>query len=133
MIDEDVPYIVPLNYGYFDHTIYIHSASEGKKIDLLRTNSKVCFEIEYTTEIIKNDVSCEWSAKYRSLIGYGTVEIITDHEKKKHCLDIIMAHHGKTENNVYKEKQVEKIVILKLSIEQVNGKQLGNWNEHHEF
>ena len=106
MIDEDVPYIVPLNYGYFDHTIYIHSASEGKKIDLLRTNNKVCFEIEYTTEIIKNDVSCEWSAKYRSLIGYGTVEIITDHEKKKHCLDIIMAHHGKTENNVYKEKQV---------------------------
>jgi nitroimidazol reductase NimA-like FMN-containing flavoprotein (pyridoxamine 5'-phosphate oxidase superfamily) len=80
IIDEGAPYIVPLNYGYFNHAIYIHSAAEGKKIDLLKINNKVCFEIEYATEIIKKDVSCEWSTKYRSLIGYGTGEIISDDE-----------------------------------------------------
>jgi nitroimidazol reductase NimA-like FMN-containing flavoprotein (pyridoxamine 5'-phosphate oxidase superfamily) len=128
MICDGVPYIIPLNYGYTMNAIYIHSASEGKKIDILKINNKVCFEIEDTTEIIEKDLSCDWATKYRSLIGYGTVEIITDFEQKKRGLDIIMAQHGKTVNNGYKENQVEKIVILKLSIEHVTGKQSKNWN-----
>jgi len=128
MICNGVPYIVPLNYGYTMNAIYIHSASEGKKIDILKANNKVCFEIEDTTEIIKKDLSCDWATKYRSLIGYGTIEIINDEEQKKRGLDIIMAQHGKKENTVYKETQVEKIVILKLTIERVTGKQSQNWN-----
>ena len=128
MICNGVPYIVPLNYGYAMNAIYIHSASEGKKIDILKANNKVCFEIEDTTEIIKKDLSCDWATKYRSLIGYGTIEIINDEEQKKRGLDIIMAQHGKKENTVYKETQVEKIVILKLTIERVTGKQSQNWN-----
>jgi nitroimidazol reductase NimA-like FMN-containing flavoprotein (pyridoxamine 5'-phosphate oxidase superfamily) len=128
MICNGVPYIVPLNYGYTMNAIYIHSASEGKKINILKANNKVCFEIEDTTEIIKKDLSCDWATKYRSLIGYGTIEIINDEEQKKRGLDIIMAQHGKKENTVYKETQVEKIVILKLTIERVTGKQSQNWN-----
>jgi nitroimidazol reductase NimA-like FMN-containing flavoprotein (pyridoxamine 5'-phosphate oxidase superfamily) len=127
-ISDGVPYIVPLNYGYDNNAIYIHSASEGKKMDILRANNKVCFEIEDTTEIIRKDLPCDWATKYRSLIGYGTVEIITDSEQKKRGLDIIMAQHGKTVNNVYKEEQVENLVILKLIIERVTGKQSKNWN-----
>jgi hypothetical protein len=88
----------------------------------------VCFEIEYSSEIIKHELSCDWSTKYRSLIGYGTMDIITDFEQKKMGLDIIMAHYGKSENNVYKDKQVDFIVILKLTIEQITGKQLGEWS-----
>ena len=128
MICNGVPYIVPLNYGYTMNAIYIHSASEGKKIDILKANNKVCFEIEDTAEIIKKDLSCDWATKYRSLIGYGTIEIINDEEQKKRGLDIIMAQHGKKENTVYMETQVEKIVILKLTIERVTGKQSQNWN-----
>jgi hypothetical protein len=62
------------------------------------------------------------------LIGYGTIDIITDSEQKKRGLDIIMTQHGKTMNNVYKEEQVENLVILKLTIERVTGKQSLNWN-----
>jgi hypothetical protein len=38
-----------------------------------------------------------------------------------------MTHYGKMDNNIYKDKQVEFIVILKLNIEQVTGKQAGEW------
>ena len=123
MICDGVPYIVPVNFGYSRNTIYIHSAAEGKKIDILKANKRVCFEIEDATEIIKKDVSCEWSTKYRSLIGYGTMEIITDVEQKKQGLDIIMVQHGKKEQSVYKADQIEKMVILKLSIDNVTAKQ----------
>jgi nitroimidazol reductase NimA-like FMN-containing flavoprotein (pyridoxamine 5'-phosphate oxidase superfamily) len=128
MIDNGKPYIVPLNYGYQNNSLYIHSAPIGKKIDILKQNNNVCFEIEYSSEVIKSELSCEWSTKYRSLIGYGTIDIITDFEQKKKGLDIIMAHYGKPDNNIYKEKQVEFIVILKLNIDQITGKQSGDWD-----
>ena len=128
MMDGDKPYIVPLNYGYCNNAIYIHSAPLGKKINLLKHNNKVCFEIEYSSAVVKREIPCDWGAKYRSVIGYGSVEFITDFEQKKKCLDIIMAHYGKKDANVYQDKHVEFVVILKLSIEEIKGKQLGNWD-----
>lgn len=128
LMDGDRPYIIPLNYGYKCNAIYIHSAPLGKKIDLLKVNNRVCFEIEYSTEIVKHEVTCNWGAKYRSVIGYGTIDFITDFELKKTGLDIIMAHYGKKDHNVYQDKQVEFIVILKLNIDEITGKQLGNWD-----
>ena len=128
MIDGNRPYMVPLNYGYTGSALYFHSASTGKKIDILKQNNRVCFEIEYYNEIIRDEIPCEWTAKYRSLIGYGTVEFITDHEEKKKGLDVIMAHYGKTGTNSYKDQNIENIVILKLSIEEISGKQSGNWD-----
>jgi nitroimidazol reductase NimA-like FMN-containing flavoprotein (pyridoxamine 5'-phosphate oxidase superfamily) len=128
MIDNDVPYIMPLNYGYFNNALYIHSASKGKKIEILKKNNRVCFEIENYVEIIKHDEPCHWSTKYRSLIGYGTVEIINDFDRKKEGLDIIMAQHGKTGTNFYNENNINAIVILKLNIESISGKQSGNWD-----
>jgi uncharacterized protein len=128
MIDGDVPYIVPLNYGYSDMALYFHSAPLGKKIDLLKLNNKVCFEIEYSTEIVRGDIACDWGLKYRSVIGYGTIGFISDFEQKKAGLDIIMAQYGKKGENVYKDKNVESVLILKLNIEEITGKQLGAWD-----
>jgi uncharacterized protein len=127
MIDGNRPYIVPLNYGYADRTLYFHSASAGKKIDILKQNNRVCFEIEYYNEIIRDEVPCEWTSKYRSLIGYGRIEFITDVEEKRKGLDVIMNHYGKTGENTYKDNHIENMIILKLKIEEISGKQSGNW------
>jgi len=120
--DSEFPYIVPLNYGYHDNVIYIHSAPEGKKIDLVKRNNKVCFEIDYLSRIIKDEQSCKWTIKYQSVIGYGTIEIISDFEQKIKGLEIIMKHYGKY-NNEFKPDQVDRMVILKLTIESLTGKQ----------
>jgi len=115
IFDDEYPYIVPLNYGYYNNALYFHCASEGKKIELLRKNNKVCFEIEQSSEIIKDPVSCNWTMKYCSVIGYGIIEIVSDHESKKQGLDIIMRHYGKNDN-AYKQKVIEEMLILKLNI-----------------
>ena len=131
MTDADYPYILPFNYGYRDHCIYIHAAPEGKKIDLLKKNNKVCFEIEQKAEIVKNDHACKWSTIYRSVVGYGEVEIITDFNQKQRGMEIIMAHYGAPENIEFETKQINAMVILKLAISDITGKQSGNWNESH--
>jgi ribosomal-protein-alanine N-acetyltransferase len=130
MMDDGLPYIIPFNYGYRDNCIYIHSATEGKKIGLLRKNSRICFEIEQTAAIIKHEKACKWATFYRSIVGYGDVEIITNFDQKQRALEIIMAHNGATGTIEFDKKQVDSIVILKLKIDKITGKQSGNWNKH---
>ena len=62
------------------------------------------------------------------MIGYGTVEIITDLERKQRGLEIIMAQHGAPDLIEFEPKNLKEMVILKLTITSVTGKQSGNWN-----
>lgn len=126
LTDGEIPYIVPLNYGVFDNCLYFHSAASGKKIDLIKKGGKVCFEIEQVSEIIRREVVCDWTSRYRSVIGYGTIEVLTSREDKINGLNIIMRHYGKTDN-AYLEGNLARLVILKLSIEEISGKQSGDW------
>jgi len=128
MIDNGLPYILPFNFGYSENCIYIHSAPAGKKIDLLRENPLVCFEVEQKAEIIEDEIACKWSTLYRSVVGYGNVEIASDFEEKKRGLEIIMARHGFKGKMEFDTKEIECIVVLKLSISTMTGKQSGNWN-----
>ena len=132
MIDNEIPYILPFNYGYDNNCIYIHSAPKGKKIDLLQKKPKVCFEIEQQSDIVKNEIACKWETTYRSIIGYGTIEIITDFLQKQRGLEIIMTHNGATDTIIFDNKQVDSIVILRLSIDKLTGKQSSNWSKIFE-
>lgn len=123
--DGDEAYIVPVNYAYDNGNLYIHSAPAGKKIDLIRKNNKVSFEIENCYEIVKGEIACNWSAKYRSVMGRGRIEILEDTASKVRGLDLIMRKHGATIELRYDEAVLAKMVILKLSVESVTGKQSG--------
>ena len=127
MFDEEYPYILPFNYGYHQNALYIHSALKGKKLDLIKKNNKVAFVIELPYEIITGEKSCDWTTKYKSVVGFGKIEILTSEEEKRNGLDIIMAQHGKSEGNNYSDKSIIPMLILKLTIESVTGKQSGEF------
>ena len=128
MMDGNKPYIVPFNFGYSDGSIFIHSAPEGKKISLLKTNNQVCFEIEDTVKIIEEEKACGWTTLFRSVVGYGTVEIIASDKGKQQGLEIIMAQHGAPDLIDFNAKNMDRMVILKLTITSLTGKQSSNWN-----
>lgn len=127
MLDGDRPYIIPFNYGYREGCIYIHSAPEGKKIELLRKHPEVCFEVEDIMEITKGERACDWSTRYRSVVGYGEVEILSDEASKQQGLEVIMAQHGAPELVEFNSKNLGRMVILKLTISSMTGKQSSNW------
>jgi len=124
---EPVPYVVPLNYGYKNHCFYIHSARLGRKIELLKANPMVSFEIEHQVDIVKKDISCEWTTKYRSIMGIAKVQILSEKKDIIEGLDILMQHHGKMEN-AYDENYFQRIVILKAQILEIEGKQSGDFD-----
>jgi nitroimidazol reductase NimA-like FMN-containing flavoprotein (pyridoxamine 5'-phosphate oxidase superfamily) len=128
MMDGDLPYIIPFNYGYRDGCLFIHSAPEGKKIDLLMKKSHVCFEVEDISELIKGEKACDWTTRYRSVVGYGDVEILSDAASKQLGLEVIMAQHGAPELVEFNQKNLDRMVILKLTITSMTGKESSNWN-----
>ena len=56
-------YVVPVIYGWAETCIYVYT-TEGKKVDMMRENPRVCFEVdEYLT-----------SGGWRSVIAQGVFE-----------------------------------------------------------
>ena len=122
LVDNGVPYVVPLNFGYRDGALYFHSAREGRKIDILRTSPDVCFEMDVDLGIKEGETACKWGARYRSVIGYGTVTFLEDVDEKVQALDIIMEHYSDAKH-VYLESTVSHTLVFKVSIDAVEGKQ----------
>jgi uncharacterized protein len=125
LADGGTPYIVPMNFGYRDRALYFHTGQAGKKIDILRNNSTVCFEVEIDAEIVRSDTACGWGMKYRSAVGTGRALFIEDQAGKKEALDIIMAHYDSAGVWEYRDKSFEKACIIKVIIESVTGRKAG--------
>ena len=123
--EGDQPYLVPLCFGYKDNALYFHSAREGRKVDILRRNNKVCFELDIDHELVKAEKACEWGMKYRSVIGFGKAFFLDEPQSKRTALDIIMEHYSGKGPFSYAEKGFEKSLIIKIEIEFMTGKKSG--------
>lgn len=121
MIDGEMPYIVPLNFGYSGDTFYFHSAREGRKIDVLARGGKVCFEIDCGHELVTASEPCNWSMRFESVIGYGAVRFIDHPELKLKALECIMAQYS-SEPFSFPEASVAGIAVFELQIESMTAK-----------
>jgi len=121
---DNRPYIVPLNFGFEGNCLYFHTAREGKKIDMIRQNNAVCFEMEADGHLVRSENPCDWSMKYRSVVGYGTASLLTDAEKKRRALDVIMEHYSGRPGE-YPDNLVDRLAIIKVEIDSMTGKRSG--------
>jgi uncharacterized protein len=99
MADKNLPYVVTVNFGYDESYIYFHGSEKGKKVDIITANPNVCFQLDYGAEILSSAKSCNWGTKFRSIIGYGKVELLSNEkEKEKALLAIMEKYSGKKEH-----------------------------------
>lgn len=119
---DNMPYVVPVSFGYDGAFIYFHSAREGMKLDYLASNNRVCFELEHDVRVIPSSgEACEWSFSFYSVIGFGTVEEIVDPQGKADALSQIMRHYSGREWSL-NERSLEKTRLWRISIERITGK-----------
>lgn len=126
MMDAGSPYIVPLNFGYEvtgeSVTIYVHGAQEGKKIDLLRKNPNVCFEMDGAHELVENENACAVTYKYESVIGLGKAVILEDTEEKTHALRVMLKCITGRDYAEIDTKAVEKTAVIKIEVTELTAK-----------
>jgi hypothetical protein len=123
--DNNIPYIVTLNFGYTGGDkpcLFFHCAPEGRKIELIRKNNYVCFEMDTDHLLFKGDKGCDWGMKYSSVVGYGRISIVADPEEKKRGLDSIMSHYADRSDFTYDEKVFKHTAVLRLDIEEITAK-----------
>ena len=119
LIDGDIAYIVPMNFGYDNKYIYFHSAVKGRKIDILKGNPLVSFEIDVDHKIKESNSACGWSASYLSVMGRGKVEFIDDPEEKKRGLNLIMKKYSGKHDWTFPGEMVTKTLVFRLSTDHI--------------
>ena len=119
LVDGDEPYVVPMNYGYtYENdtlTLYLHGATEGKKLDLMRANPKVFFSIEWDIAPFSGQVACQYGTSYSSVMGKGIAEILEAPEDKMSGL----ARFMKTQTGMdfeFNERLVSAVSVIKINV-----------------
>jgi uncharacterized protein len=125
MVDEGEPYLVAMNYAYVDGFLYMHSAKEGRKIDILKKNNRVAFQTDMGVELLLREEPSSCTTKYLSVFGTGRADLIDDKEEKTKVLDAIMEKHKGKVGIEYPEKALEKTLIIKIKIDSLTGKKSG--------
>lgn len=122
LTDGHEPYVVPLCFGYDGEALYFHCAREGRKLDILRRNNRVCFEFDIVEGIIKNTQACGWGMRYRSVIGVGTAHLVEKNDEKIKGLAVIMNQYADG-RFIFPDDAVSRTAVIKVLIESVSGKQ----------
>lgn len=126
MVDHGSPYVIPLSYGYTltdeQLVLYFHSAIEGRKIDILRENNKVCFAISCEGEPVYAETPCNSGYYFSSIIGNGYVEFIEDMDEKCEALSKMFCHQA-GRNVEFTDEQAKTVCVLKLISSDFSGKQ----------
>ena len=123
---EGNPYVVPMNVGYENGIIYLHSGPEGSKLEMLEHNNNVCitFSVGHKLVYQHEKVACSYSMRSESAMCRGQVELIEEIDEKRRALDIIMRHYTDSEFN-YSDPAVRNVKVWQVRIDQMTGKVFG--------
>jgi len=126
MVDGGLPYVVPLSYGYkiLEGNVlelYFHSALVGRKLDVLRRNNKVCFEMVHEGEPVHSEIPCNSGYYYASVIGFGEVMFIDRADEKGGALSIMVKHQS-GRDATFTAEQVKSVCVFKIVSTEFTGK-----------
>ena len=127
--DGTHPYIVPLSFGYErkdgEQLFYFHGAAVGRKITLSRTLGYAGFELDDSGTVKPDDKACDFSVRYQSIIGEGTVTELTDPKEKGEALQVIMKHYSGKNDWEFPETVLAKTCVFRLNVTEISGREHG--------
>jgi nitroimidazol reductase NimA-like FMN-containing flavoprotein (pyridoxamine 5'-phosphate oxidase superfamily) len=126
MVDETgQAYIVPLNFGWESEgevlTLFFHCAKEGRKLDILRQNPQVCFEMDTDHCLTTAEEACGYSFGFKSVIGWGEVELLESYDTKVLGLQAIMRHAGRTHSD-FSPEATQRVLVGRVRVDKITGK-----------
>jgi len=122
LVDGDRPYIVPVCFGYRENALYVHSALQGYKLDILSRHPEVCFEVEVDVQMLPASKPCAWSVHYASVIGWGRAALLQQAEEKRGALAVLIAHYGDQGPCAFSEEALAKMAVIVITIDHMTGK-----------
>ena len=130
-IDENgYPQIIPMNFVLINNIVYVHSHIKGEKLDNIKRNSKVGFEVDRNLEFLPsyffdpNDASLA-DTLYISVVIKGEAVIVSDSTEKALALNALMKKYqpeGKYEPMRENMQVLNQVAVIKILPNEINGK-----------
>lgn len=116
---DGFPYVLPMHFVYFDNKIYMHGLPKGKKIDNIKFNSNVCFEIDEMLSLLYEGVEnpCDVNTEFNSIIVEGKASLVSDFDEKQKALSMIVLKF--TPHLIDKElpeKMIKVTAVIRIDI-----------------
>jgi len=130
-IDKDgYPQIIPMNFVYTNDVIYMHSHTKGEKIENIKRNNKIGFEVDKSLEFLPSYFTDPIDASqadtlYISVVIKGTSVLVSDINEKTLALNALMIKYqpeGGYENIRPDMKVVDEVAIIKVIPSTMRGK-----------
>ncbi len=122
---DGYPMVKPLNFVYHSGKIYFHTAREGEKIDDIKRDCRVCFEVDLPIALVKSTASpCRAEYLYRSVIVKGRASLVEEPMERLFALKLLMEKYQP--EGGYADFPEEKLGItgaVRIDIEVMTGKE----------
>ena len=122
---DNEPYVVPMNYGCTwengKMVLYLHSALQGKKLDMIRTNPRVFFEMDCDLTPFEGEKPCQYGLAYSSVMGRGTARIVEDVEEKIRAMSVLMKTQTEKDFS-FNERLVSIVAVIRIDVEEYTAK-----------
>jgi len=124
--DNDMPYVIPFNFGYKNNCIYLHSGKGGRKLSVMKNNNNVCitFSSMHAMNIFNEEVACSYSMKYKSVMVFGIAEFVENYDEKIEGMNVIMQQYT-GRNFEFSKPSIDNVDIIRIDIEKITGKNRG--------
>lgn len=117
------PYVIPMNFGFKDGAIYLHSAPDGNLVNLVNANNNVCVTFCTDSKLVFQhpQVACSYRMKSQSVIAWGKVEFIEDLQEKEEALNILMGQYSE-QKFTYSLPAIKNVKIWKITPSKISCK-----------
>src|SRR3712207_1540566 len=124
------PQVIPMNFVYHDGVIYMHSHPFGEKLDNIRRNEKVGFEVDQHICFLPSyyfhptDAS-QADTLYISVVIKGNASIVEDNKEKASALNALMKKYqkeGRYQTLHPYMSSVNEVTVIKIVPKEMHGK-----------
>ena len=126
MSDNDVPYVLPLNFAMDGDRVILHSAQSGRMWETIKKNPKVCINWILGEELAWQDVmvGCSYRVKSKSVMVEGIAEIVEDFTEKERLVKKFMSQYSELPFK-FNEPAIRNVGIILVHIDQLSAKEFG--------
>jgi len=122
---DNEPYIYPMNYGYTlengELKLYLHSAVNAHKLELIRKNPGVCFQLDCDNIPFEGKVACQYGLSYSSVSGRARAVLVEEPQEKMEAMSVLM----KTQTGgdfTFNERLVSIVAVIRLDVTEFTAK-----------
>jgi nitroimidazol reductase NimA-like FMN-containing flavoprotein (pyridoxamine 5'-phosphate oxidase superfamily) len=141
LADDNEPYVVPLNFVWWNGAIYVHGAEEGRKMEMLKKNSRVCFTVSENFGTMVHPVPAKTDTGYMSVMLFGEASIVHDLDEATEAMQQLLDKYvpgyfssplSKHHVESYRSSMGSRTVVIKIIPDIITAKEKP-LNEQRKF